>query len=151
MGKAKVQKKAVDIQHNQNKRKKQYRVIIVRVEDGTYEMVVRRSDGNRRLIGKFLLPCDNQLIKDYATLKNVEEAFKKRCNPKSDSGEIPSKVEDCFYDIYYQQIDFGLFELYLPNGILIAVVATPCNMQYGKDILLIKEICRQLAYRYEIR
>ena len=71
--------------------------------------------------------------------------------PRQDGFEHQMNALDCFYDIYYQQIDFGLFELYLPNGILIAVVATPCNMQYGKDILLIKEICRQLAYRYEIR
>lgn len=151
MGKAKVQKKPVNIQHNQNKRKKEYRIGIVRVEDGTYEMLIQRSDGNQRLIGKFLMPYDNQLIKDFATLKNVEEAFKKRCNPKSDSAELPSKTEDCYYDIYYQQIDFGLFELYLPNGLLVAVIATPCNMEYGKDILLLKEICKQLAYRYGMR
>lgn len=149
MGATKIQQKGSNRQ--QRKSKVLYRTVSTRSEDGTYEMVLQRNDGKQEQVGKFLLPYDNQIVKDYATMKNMEEAFKKRCKAKDDLEDLPNKTEDSFYDIFFQQVDSALYEFYLPNGILIGAIAAPCDMKYGRDIQLIKEVCRQLAYRYGIK
>lgn len=150
MGKNKVQQKSNSVQQEQKRKQLMYRMKALRLEDGTYEMVVQCSDGRQVTVGRFMLPYDNQRIQDYATLKNIADALEKRCLAKENQSDMPSRVGCSYHDILFEQVGVSAYQFYLPDGILIGAVMTPCDMRYSCDITLIKSVCRQLAYRYGI-
>lgn len=138
-------------QNGHNRQGREYQFLTNRAEDGTYEIRMKLPSGERYVIGKFVLPCDNQLIQDNSALSNIRNALRERwLFPKNNVG-VPNKAECCYYDIWFEQAGAGIYLFYLPDGILIGAVYTPNDMRYDNDLLLIKEACRQLAYRYGLK
>lgn len=102
-------------------------------------------------VGEFVMPCDNQIILDVKTMKNITEQLLNRWyGNKGGTGNVENP-ECSFYEIEFRQVDISEYWLYLPNGIMIGRIYTPQDFNYSKDIAVIKEICKQLAYRFGLK
>lgn len=107
------------------------------------------------LIGEVNLIKDNQYILDVACLNSVSEVLSQRYNItknkiKPSSMHTAFKNKNVYAEIVYIQVDVNRYEFYLPNGVPVAWISTPPDMQYSQDLTVIKEVCVALAQRYNL-
>ena len=116
--------------------------------DGVYRVFLLDTGG---CVGEFAMPCDNQIVLDVKTMMNITEQLVDRWLSNKGGSSNVENPESSFYEIEFRQVDISEYWLYLPNGIMVGRICTPQDFNYSKDIAVIKEICKQLAYRFGLK
>lgn len=101
-------------------------------------------------IGEFQLVNDGQIILDCEAIEYIGKALNERWQGKRGSICEENRVRKSYYDIYFTQVSFNEYVFSLQNGFVLGWICVPNDHCFGLDIILIKEICKQLAYRYDL-
>lgn len=152
-------------EHNKNNRSSKNKSV---VGDGTLslsQLKIRLDKENgvykiywpamNMLIGEVNLIKDNQYILDVAAMQKIADVLSQRLNItknriKPSSMHTAYKGQNVYAEIFYIQVDVSRYEFYLPNGVPVAWITTPPDMQYSQDLTVIKEVCVALAQRYNL-
>ena len=97
------------------------------------------------------MPNDGQLIKDASVLDVICKVLAKRWGitktSKSSNGNGKSAILVNYSGLVFVQVDVSGYQIFLPNGVLVANVLFPPDLQYCADSLGLGYICKAIAMR----
>lgn len=106
------------------------------------------------------LPYDGQAIEDATLLDGICKILagrwgvstkKKKSNSNKKSNTTGKNLGNLNYGgLRFRQAGQSLYEIYLPNGVLVTYIQFPPDKQYCKDAVCLSYVCRGIAKRYRI-
>lgn len=121
------------------------------ITNGLYELYMRCPNSEVGIVGKFLFPTDNQKLMDRVCVVHIINVLKQRWDDNMESVKIPDKPVYSYHGIGFIQTGICSYGFVLCDGQQIGELIVPCDGKYENDFSVIKEVCKQLAYRYGLK
>lgn len=99
------------------------------------------------------MPTDGQLIKDSVVLEGISKVLAKRwsvAKKNSNDNNKGKNISINYGGLTFVQVDISSYQIFLPNGILVANILFPPDRQYCMDAIGLGYICRAISIRYGI-
>lgn len=127
----------------------QYSGLSVRQSGNIYEVYI--PQGIKVL--SICMPADGQMIKDSTVLEVISRILAKRwgVTKKSSNGNGNGKSVSVNYGgLTFVQVDISGYQIFLPNGVLVANILFPPDQQYCMDAIGLGYVCRAISIRFGI-
>ena len=128
----------------------QYSGLNVRQSGNIYEVYLPQGI----MVLSICMPVDGQLIKDASVLDVICKVRAKRwgITKKSSKGDGSGKttISIDYSGLVFVQVDVSSYQIFLPNGVLVANILFPPDLNYCADSIGLGYVCRAIALRYGI-
>lgn len=128
----------------------QYSGLNVRQSGNIYEVYLPQGI----MVLSICMPVDGQLIKDASVLDVICKVLAKRwgVTKKSSKGDGIGKttISIDYSGLVFVQVDVSSYQIFLPNGVLVANILFPPDLNYCADSIGLGYVCRAIALRYGI-